>query len=500
MFNEDFFINIETNETTKDILMPYHPRENEEYYARDYQIEFWDMFEYYTEEDCEMGFCSKEMVGELKFDHKGQCLKETLKRIIFVWHRRAGKDFDTWQRFLTYASVCPGIYYYFLPTAAQARRVIFDGQSEGADKFIDFLNPALIKGGKWNKSDMKCELINGSLIQILGSDNYDGVVGANPSGVVFSEYALCDPTAWSYIRPMLLSTNGFAWFVSTPRGKNHLYDLIQNAKKPENKGKWNVSIKTATDTGVFTEEQLQGELDDGMEESKYMQEYFCDFDVPIKGSYYSEAINRIYKDERFCFFPINTALPVKVALDIGVNDKTSMVFWQQTKTQFEIIGYYENNSVGLEHYVRYIHEFQRKNNVAVSDVYFPHDMNVKEFAGGQKRIHVARKALPNVDVHVLKKSSVAEGIDNVRRVLPLCKFRDDNDPKNCKYLLGALASYHREYDEKRKEYKDNPVHDWSSHPSDAMRYMAMVAEKELTRMNAGKNMIRNNMINKGSII
>lgn len=86
MFNEDFFVNVETNETSDDIVMPYHPKQGEEYYARDYQIEFWDMFEYWSEDDFEMGFCSKEMVGELKFDDKYQCLKEELKRIIFVWH------------------------------------------------------------------------------------------------------------------------------------------------------------------------------------------------------------------------------------------------------------------------------------------------------------------------------------------------------------------------------------------------------------------------------
>lgn len=481
------------------ITMPYHPKPNMEYIARDYQEPYWDMFNFYTEEDAKLGYCSEEDIGEFKRDSHGMILKEQFKRIIFAWHRRAGKDFDTWQRFLVYASVDPGVYYYMLPTASQAKKVIFDGMSNDADRFIDFLPKAMIKSGRWNSSEMKCELINGSIIQILGSDNYDRIVGTNPKGIVFSEYALCNPAAWAYMRPILKLNGGFAWFISTPRGRNHFYDLIETARKPENEKTWTVSIKTIYDTGLLTEADYLQEIAEGMEESKAQQEYLVDFNAPVKGAYYSAQVINVHKEERYKEYVINNAIPVKVAFDIGVNDKTAIVFWQEEESKFNIIHYYENDSEGLEHYVRELHKFMAKHEVFISDVYFPHDMEVKEFAGGKKRIQVARAALPDQRCHVLEKSSVSEGIDTVRRTLPHCLFKASKGSKGNKFLLDALGSYHREYDDKKQEYKDKPVHDWSSHPADAFRYFAMVADKVLAKMKR-KGKARRTGMRKDSVI
>ena len=35
-----------------------------------------------------------------------------------------------------------------------------------------------------------------------------------------------------------------------------------------------------------------------------------------------------------------------------------------------------------------------------------------------------------------------------------------------------MRNYRREYDDKRKVFRDAPLHDWSSHYADAMRYAA----------------------------
>ena len=487
LINGEFeLINDDYGNGVSEIKMPYHPDPNREYQPRDYQAEFWDMFNKYTEEDAEIGYCAKDQIGDLKRDDTGMLMKEKFKRIVFIWHRRAGKDFDTWQRFLCYAAVDPGIYYYMLPTASQAKKVIFDGMSNEADRFIDFLPKELYKNGVgWNKSEMKVELTNGSIIQILGSDNYDRIVGTNPKGIVFSEYALCNPAAWSYMRPILKMNGGFAWFISTPRGRNHLYNLVEIAQRPSNIKNWSISIKTIYDTGLMDEEGYQQELNEGMEESKAQQEYLCDFNAPVKGSYYSEQIIKVHKEGRMTVFNFNPALAVKCAFDIGVNDKTSIVFWQQTKEGFDIIAYYENDSQGLEYYVRQLTKFEAKNDIVISHVYFPHDMAVKEFGGGKKRIQVARAAMPDKTCKVLERSPVAEGIDCVRRVLRHCRFLDKkiiDGKQNVAFLLNALSSYHKQYDEKKMEYLNNPVHDWSSHPADAFRYFAVIADKELSKM------------------
>ena len=102
-------------------------------------------------------------------------------------------------------------------------------------KFIDHIPRELILSK--NSSEMKINLVNphdselsGSVIQVIGSNNVDSIMGTNPIGCVFSEYSLQDPTAWQLIRPILVENGGWAIFNATPRGKNHLYDLYEMAK------------------------------------------------------------------------------------------------------------------------------------------------------------------------------------------------------------------------------------------------------------------------------
>jgi phage terminase large subunit len=57
----------------------------------------------------------------------------------------------------------------------------------------------------------------------------------------------------------------------------------------------------------------------------------------------------------------------------------------------------------------------------------------------------------------------------VRQILPLCWFDKDKTEKG----VDALRSYRRVWDEKLKAYKDTPLHDWASDPSDAFRTFAI---------------------------
>ena len=64
----------------------------------------------------------------------------------------------------------------------------------------------------------------GSTWQLIGSDAYDATVGAGPVGIAYSEWALANPSAWAYHRPMLEESRGKAAFITTPRGNNHAKD------------------------------------------------------------------------------------------------------------------------------------------------------------------------------------------------------------------------------------------------------------------------------------
>lgn len=209
---EDEFIFIDDDEEEilpETFTMPYHPDPNVEYIPRDYQQEIWSgLFNRWTEEDYNLGLCEEEQVGDIRVVD-GSIISKKFRRMVLVWHRRAGKDINTWQMFLLCAVLNPGVYFYMLPTIAQGRKAIFDTIANDGTKFIDYLPKQLfLNGVGWNKNEMKIELdlgeVNGvkrtSIIQILGSDNYDRIVGTNPKGIVFSEFALCNPTAWDFFR------------------------------------------------------------------------------------------------------------------------------------------------------------------------------------------------------------------------------------------------------------------------------------------------------------
>jgi hypothetical protein len=471
------------DELPDSFYMPYHPDPDKEYIPRDYQQELWNgVFNRWTKEDFKLGLCEKDQVGDYRI-LDGSVISKRFRRMILVWHRRAGKDINTWHLFLLCAALNPGVYFYMLPTIAQGRKAIFDTIANDGTKFIDYLPKQLyLNGVGWNKQDMKIEIdlgeVNGikrvSIIQILGSDNYDRIVGTNPKGIVFSEFALCNPTAWDFFRPILKLNDGFAWFISTPRGKNHFYRLVEKAK--ELKDTWYVSIKNIHDTKLLTHQDYLDEINEGMEEPTARQEYLCDFDAPVKGTYYSEMIGKVYSENRFEVFIPNKGKEVYCAFDIGVNDKTCILFWQESDEGFDIIDYYDNDGEALDHYVRYIKQWENINQMYVKEIYFPHDMNVKEFAGGNTRIKVARDAMPDKTCKVLERSSVNEGIDCLRRVLNYCRFMKN---KNVLKLIDGLQNYRKEYNEKKQEFMDNPVHDWASHPSDTARYFAMVVDRKI---------------------
>ena len=141
------------------------------------------------------------------------------KRIIQVWHRRAGKEKTDINIVAKKIFERVGAYYYIFPTYNQGKKILWNGADKEGTRFLDHFPEATRKRNVGN--EMFIEFKNGSTFQVVGSDNIDSIVGTNPLGVVFSEYSLQDPQAWDYIRPILAENDGWAIFNFTPRGDNH---------------------------------------------------------------------------------------------------------------------------------------------------------------------------------------------------------------------------------------------------------------------------------------
>lgn len=254
-----------------------------------------------------------------------------------LWHRRAGKD----SAGLNYAAKelfrRPGVYWHLLPSQRQARKVVWNNVDRQGRRMIDQAFPEALRARKLS-DEMLIEFKNGSVWQLAGADNYDALVGANPVGVVFSEWALTNPQAWDFIRPILMENGGWAWFNTTPRGRNHAFQMAVMAQKNP---AWFFERLTVDDTQVLTAEQLQEERLSGMAEDKIQQEYYCSFEAAeavqfITYEHVQQALDRVMEDpQRPVIFGLDVARfgDDRSALAIRHGDKLmKIITWQGLDT------------------------------------------------------------------------------------------------------------------------------------------------------------------------
>ncbi len=385
------------------------------------------------------------------------------KRILLIWPRRAGKDIAAFNACIRAALRKPQVIYYIFPTYSQGKKVIFDSITNTGERILDYIPDEVIEGK--NTHEMKIRFKNGSLLQVVGSDNYDSLMGTNPQICVFSEYSLQDPRAYQYIRPILTANNGAAIFLSTPRGKNHLWELYQIAQHSPN---WFYQKLTIEDTNHIPLSEILKEKEEGiMSDDLIQQEYYTSFDMGVEGSYYSKYIDKMKLNSRIGDVPWESGFKVHLAADIGVRDSTCLIWFQIIGQRISIIDCYENNKQGLEHYVKVI----ESKPYSMGKYIFPHDLRVMEFGSGITRIEKLRQL--GIRATIADDVSIVDGIEAVRFTLSKIWI----DHKNCSQLIKALENYRQEYDAKKKVYKPHPLHDWSSNFADAMRYLCISLPK-----------------------
>jgi hypothetical protein len=414
-----------------------------------------------------------------------KAMRAGCKRAALVWHRRAGKDDTTLNWVIEAMLDRPGTYYYFLPTYAQAKKIIWDGIRFDGKPFLSHFPEELIVGR--NETEMKITLAlpNGmhSVFQLVGADNIDSIVGTNPIGCVFSEFSIMAPRAWDLMRPILAENGGWAVFVFTPRGRNWAADLWAAAQRaPE----WYTSMNDVTMTRrdapgesgapVIDLAAIDQERQGGMAEELIQQEFFCSFEGAMQGSYYGDLIERMRKEGRITACPWNQDTLVDTAWDLGVDDETVIGFWQDEfdrrtgKKMLTLIDIEVGSGAGLEHYWR----IMKDKPYTYGRHYGPHDLKVQEWGSGNTRLQSASRM--GLHFEVVPKIGLADGINAVRRMLPYLWV--DEETANRKYgksstWLNAMTGYRRDFDERTQTFRLQPLHDWTSHYADMTRYRAI---------------------------
>ena len=398
--------------------------------------------------------------------------KETFhnKRAIVFAHRRWGKDSVAVNLMAVSAMLWPANYCYLFPLQTQARAALwenFDGARRG--KVIDLAFPHEIRKRTDNNA-MFVELVNGSTIQLLGSDNFNSLMGTNYFGVVFSEWALSDPESWVYIRPILAENRGWALFITTPRGKNHAHRMLEIARTEPH---WFSEVSTVDDTGIIPNERLAVEEREIIKQygeiqgqAYFQQEFFCSFESPILGAVYADALKYLEAEGRICPLKIEPGIPVHTGWDLGVSDSTAIWFIQQVGRNYHLVDYYESSGAPLGHYIDVLHEKQLKHRWKYGQHWFPNDVKARELNTAMSRVETLRSL--GVEPEVVPAHHKQDSVNAVRRILD----RTWIDPNRCERGLDCLKNHRFEWKDKQRIWTAYPLHDWASHGCDALATFA----------------------------
>lgn len=408
----------------------------------------------------------REKVIELDYTPRVQFMpfhERTQRWACMVCHRRAGKTVavinDQIKKAITIRRPDARLGY-IAPYRGQAKEVAWAYLKR-------FSEP--LWGAQPSESDLRVTLLNGATLRLYGGDNPDAIRGGYFDDVVLDEFGDQRPSLWrDVVRPMLADRNGSATLIGTPKGKNEFWDVHRTALG--NPADYYHLLLPASVSKILPQSELDAMLL-AMGTDRYMQELECSFEAAIHGAFYGEELRIADEENRIRPIQVERAVRVHTSWDLGVRDSTAIWFIQCVGTERRLIDYYEASGVGLDHYVQALEERKRTTKNPAGYLYgthyFPHDIEVRELTSGKSRKSTLEEL--GIEVTTVPQHNVLDGINATRRMLDHAFI----DPERAFRGLECLRNYRREYDERLKDWKANPLHDWSSHGSDSLRQFAV---------------------------
>ncbi len=388
------------------------------------------------------------------------------KRLIEIAHRRWGKDEIVLNGFRELSQRRVGTYWHCFPEYAQARKAIWNGiNGHTGKRRIDEAFPPEIRK-RINDNDMFIETVWGSTWQLLGSDRYDATVGSGPVGIAYSEWALCNPAAWAYHKPMIEESGGTAAFITTPRGNNHAKTMYDRAKGNEH---WFAELSSVLDTGALTAEQLTESLAEYQDlygadlgRAMFEQEYYCSFSGAMIGAYWGAEMAKAERENRIGLVPVDYSQPVHTAWDLGKAVNNPIWCFQVIGGRLKIVDFYRPESDDLLDWIKWLDDKGYH-----GDDYVPDD--VMDFIWGAKHTRWDLLKQAKRKPKLVKRIAVADGIHAGREAIKVADF----DAERCELGIEGLKNYRREWDDELKTFRENPVKDWAEHIGSSWRYLGL---------------------------
>lgn len=375
---------------------------------------------------------------------------------VLVAHRRAGKTVAVVQKLilcaLTHKRTGPPLRYaYIAPTRDQAKDIAWAYLKDYTQK---------IPGAEVNESELRVTLPNRATIRLYSGENYERMRGLYFDGVVSDEDADIPPQAFDYvILPCLLDYNGWHTRIGTPKGRNAFQRAYAAALQDPDSF---ALMLRASESGILSAESLAA-LRRQLTPDAYAQEMECDFNIGRPGAIFARLIDQAREQGRISKFPVADTL-VHTSWDLGSPANTSVWYWQVVGAEIRVI----DCDIGVldETLTARVARMMAKG-YAYGKHFLPHDAKQTERTGKTFAAEIAAAGLANVTV-LPATADIWVGINGLKGMFPALAFR----LPHCEQGLEALEAYHTKEVERGKIISNQPVHDWSSHTADALRYMA----------------------------
>ena len=378
-----------------------------------------------------------------------------------VAHRRAGKTVAAINDLIRSAITCQdkfGLFGFISPYRSQAKSIAWQYLKA-------FAAPITASS---NEQELTVTLVNGAAIRLFGADNADGIRGLGFNMVVCDEYGDWKPSVFPLVvRPALSDKLGTCVIMGTPKGRNQFYDAFDRARRSPD---WFCMSLSADSSGILPQSELDAARSQ-VTEDQFAQEYLVSFDAAIVGAIYGVEMRHAMDKGRIGSVPYDSAVPVHTAWDLGYRDDTAIWWYQVCGGEIHVIDFHAVSGAT----VRELAETVLSKSYRYGKHHLPHDARAKTLAsGGKSIIEQMAEFLGLSNLTIVPDLGLQDGIQAVRRVLPRCYF----DAEKTNDGLEALRQYAREYDEDKKAFRATPRHDWTSHPADAFRMMAVAWQAE----------------------
>lgn len=378
-----------------------------------------------------------------------------------IWHRRAGKDNLALNIVAAEALLHSGVYWIVYPTQTHARSAVWHNIDSDGIRMIDHVFPkGIVK--RINDNEMLIELINGSIVKLMAADS-DKLVGANPIGVVFSEWALCNPSSYEYVRPILKVNKGWVIFITTYRGKNHAYTMYQKLKTNPD---WYCTTKTIDDTGILDEADMLAERAEGMDEALLQQEYYCSPMAAFQGAYFSKEMREMHDSNRLTTISYDPSLPVYCCFDLGHSGRGDLTVCSYIQDSYNTPRVISSQSWRVTSIPEIVRDIRKLPWAANAILLLPHDGAHYEIGTGKSRLDMFKEQHNWVNAeYITRIKNIQDGIEQLRQMLSVAVINNAPDEFGGTAnftLIEALHGFRAKPNNDLGTYSSEPLHSWES--------------------------------------